>query len=1448
MQLLTTETLALERLLKVASPQVVQQGRNDYAQERVTLGTVGFTDARATVQMPNSSYTVLIRMQNDQVTLICSCNQGHMWTMCRHRVATALALHDHLLAHPPSMWKAILKKAPSSSRASNNGQIVFSLQDYGKQWLLHAYSIAGKYFPDELPQNPFELGQYIFDNGLFDHARPLTTRTSRSSYPRAHQEAIIAANLLLSGSGYGYYAGYVSDTALETILPLLRNCTVFAGTDDEPFEVPVKVEPEPVPMELSLVRNGDGLRLTTALRVPDSVTPFEQSEVDIIIRNPLWILVDDQLVQVSDSSGMGMVLLDNPQLDVPQPDVEEFLTEYLLPLSEQLPVNGDAITWQEIDAEPTPRLYLSEDQGELLASLAFGYGPYELPYVKRTPPASTVAKPGTLEVARIVRRPETEQTAVQALSGHSLKRTDRPEVFALRKNAHPVDFLLHQVPKLTAQGFEIYGEEALTSARVNRNRPTLSLAVNTGIDWFDVKAVVNYGELTVALKDIRKALRKRERFIKLADGTIGSLPQDWVERYRHLFALGEETGEGMRVSTRHLTLLDQILADSDRARTDPEFERRRQRLRDFSSIQSRELPRGFAGELRPYQHAGYNWLHFLHDYGFGGCLADDMGTGKCLLGTSELFVNGTLRSAEQLWESYAGPARFDGEGYWAEPDAPLLVNAISSEGRIVQAPIRRLYRQQVRERLRRVTLEDGSSVTVTFRHKLLGRDGWTTAFKPGDYLCVPSRLVWQGQPLDADLVTFLAWQIAEGHEQRIPDFIMQGDQNSVRLFLRNFFEAEASVMNGSRGIEISSASVGLMRQLATLLRRFGIWLCVHTKQKRATNGSGIFRSYQIGLIGGTSMRRFLHEIGFVSERKQHRLEQACQQASNTNVEGVPASDIVAQAVATSGLPVRHVGMHNTVYLDGSQQFSQASLAGVVGSIDQVLTGNAEPAYRSLPRSKWTERTLTAYQSLDHDALQQTRQRLQGLLDQEVFFCRVAAVEEFDYEGWVYDFEVAEHHNFVAENILCHNTIQALSFLQSLREAEPNGPATLIVMPRSLLFNWEREAQRFTPDLQVYIHADQGRVRSAEEFGTYDLVLTTYGVMLRDIELLRGYRFHYVILDESQAIKNPLSETARAARQLVSDHRLVLTGTPVENSTAELWSQFAFLNPGLLGSLEYFREEFVNPIERKQDQETARFLSRMVYPFILRRTKEQVATDLPELSERLLESDMEPAQRAFYNKQRDYYRSLLLGLIEEDGINDARLKILEGLLRLRQICNHPRLVDPAFKGTSAKFEQLIETLETLRAEGHKALVFSQFVQMLALVREALDERKIPYAYLDGQTQNRQAAVDTFQNDPKLPFFLISLKAGGVGLNLTAADYVIHIDPWWNPAVEMQATDRAHRIGQDKPVFVYKLVTRDSVEQKILELQERKRALVEQIIAPESSFLKSLTRDDVEVLFS
>jgi non-specific serine/threonine protein kinase len=615
---------------------------------------------------------------------------------------------------------------------------------------------------------------------------------------------------------------------------------------------------------------------------------------------------------------------------------------------------------------------------------------------------------------------------------------------------------MYSVPQFTQAGFEIYGEENLKLGRINRATPTLRVSITSGIDWFDLKTIVEYGDQQISLHDVRKALKRGEHYIKLADGSVGQIPEEWLEKYKHLWNLAEETEDGYRLSDFHLPLIDSMLEEDATLQTPPDLPQRRERLRSFERITPQPLPKGFIGELRAYQKHGFDWLHFLKEYKFGGILADDMGLGK--------------------------------------------------------------------------------------------------------------------------------------------------------------------------------------------------------------------------------------------------------------------------------------------------------------------------------------------------------------------------------------------------------TVQVLAYLLSQQEQAVAESAALLVVPKSLITNWQRESEKFTPSLRFLEYMGALRSKDTAVFNEYDVVLTSYGTMLRDIEILRGYKFRDVILDESQAIKNPLAKSAKAARLLSAEHRLVMTGTPVENNTFELWSQFAFLNPGLLGSMDTFKHEFANPIESGGDEKSTAMLRSLVYPFIMRRTKEQVAPELPPRTERIIYTDMDAAQKKLYTQTRERYRAELLGLIEREGMIDARFKILEGLLRLRQIAIHPALVDKQYKGEAPKFEILLETLGTLQAENHKALIFSQFVEALKLVRRELDERKIKYVYLDGKTSNRQSRVDLFQNDASIPFFLISLKAGGVGLNLTAADYVIHLDPWWNPAVEMQASDRIHRIGQDKPVFVYKIIARDTVEEKILQLQEKKRMLVKSIISSEGSFFKSLTRDDVKALFS
>ncbi len=442
----------------------------------------------------------------------------------------------------------------------------------------------------------------------------------------------------------------------------------------------------------------------------------------------------------------------------------------------------------------------------------------------------------------------------------------------------------------------------------------------------------------------------------------------------------------------------------------------------------------------------------------------------------------------------------------------------------------------------------------------------------------------------------------------------------------------------------------------------------------------------------------------------------------------------------------------------------------------------------------------------------------------------------------------QNHAFggcLADDMGLGKTVQTITLL--LHEKSKHDKITsLIVAPTSVIFNWEREVEKFGPTLKILRHTGVERQRDCVGFEEYDIILTSYGVLRRDIEFLKDFRFHYAILDESQNIKNPGSQTAKASRVLTAGHRLALTGTPVENRTLELWSQMTFLNPGLLGTQRYFQRGFANAIENRQDAKAADLLQRLVFPFILRRRKEQVELDLPPKTESILYARMSPEQEKVYNYWRDYYRAAIIKEIEKVGLNNSRFTVLEGLIKLRQIACHPMLID-AEERDSGKFDLLASRLEIILSEGHKVLVFSQFVKMLKLLRGLMEKNDIVYEYLDGSTQNREQRVNNFQENKDVKAFLISLRAGGTGLNLTAADYVIHYDPWWNPAVEIQATDRSHRIGQDKHVFVYKLITKNSVEEKVLELQDRKKDLVDQLITTDQAFFKNLTRSDIESLF-
>mgnify|MGYP001767077093 FL=1 len=449
--------------------------------------------------------------------------------------------------------------------------------------------------------------------------------------------------------------------------------------------------------------------------------------------------------------------------------------------------------------------------------------------------------------------------------------------------------------------------------------------------------------------------------------------------------------------------------------------------------------------------------------------------------------------------------------------------------------------------------------------------------------------------------------------------------------------------------------------------------------------------------------------------------------------------------------------------------------------------------------------------------------------------------------WFYFLKKFKFGGCLADDMGLGKTVQTLALLQKEKECSEHHPS-LVIVPTSLLFNWQREAEKFAPALQVLCYHGNGRAKYKDIMTMADVVLTSYGTVLRDIGMLSKINFHYIILDEAQVIKNPSAHISQALRQLRSTYRLALSGTPIENNLSELWSMFSFINPGMLGSFRNFATNFIKPIEKEMNDQAADVLRRLLFPYILRRTKQQVAKELPPKNEIVMYAEMLPKQKMIYDITREMYRGKIEDSFEKEGSDRTRFQILEGMLRLRQICCHPQMMDPSFTGDSGKFRLIEESIIDVTSEGHRILVFSQFVKALEIMKQRIAEKGIHSEILTGSTPDRQKVVDRFQKENGAPVFFISLKAGGTGLNLTAADYVIHMDPWWNPSAENQASDRAYRIGQTRTVFVYKMITKDSIEERVLEMQQRKQHLMHSIIHTEKSFFKQLTKDDVLGMFT
>ncbi|MDT8402242.1 MAG: SNF2-related protein [Bacteroidales bacterium] len=478
----------------------------------------------------------------------------------------------------------------------------------------------------------------------------------------------------------------------------------------------------------------------------------------------------------------------------------------------------------------------------------------------------------------------------------------------------------------------------------------------------------------------------------------------------------------------------------------------------------------------------------------------------------------------------------------------------------------------------------------------------------------------------------------------------------------------------------------------------------------------------------------------------------------------------------------------------------------------------------------------------------------------------AEMRDYQKEGlrWLSFLQDNNLGGCLADDMGLGKTIQTLALMQLNKEKndeispapggnEPDlfsdikkGLTSLLIVPASLISNWENEIRKFTPSLKTYSYKGNNRKKSTRYFNEYDIILSSYHTIRQDIEIISAFNFYYIVLDESQVIKNPASQLYKTISHLKSEHKLVLTGTPVENSLTDLWTQFNFVNKGLLGSLVYFNRQFAKPIEKEQSVEREERLLRLIKPFILRRTKEEVTHDLPPVSENMVYCNMSEDQHKKYEEEKSVVRNSILETIEKNGEEKSAIIVLQGLMKLRQISNHPVLADPDYRSDSGKFENVLHDIESVISEGHKILVFSSFVRHLDLFAREFDTGGLKYSLLTGSSTKRGDIVEGFQSDKDINIFLISLKAGGLGLNLTAADYVFILDPWWNPSAELQALSRAHRIGQDKNVFVKRYITSNSIEEKIVKLQEKKSRLAETFISTNNPLREIEIKDILDLI--
>ncbi|RYD57685.1 MAG: helicase SNF2 [Sphingobacteriales bacterium] len=821
---------------------------------------------------------------------------------------------------------------------------------------------------------------------------------------------------------------------------------------------PIAFSAKRIHPQLDVVRDGDNYTISLAWIAGERYVSYKESRV----LNSGLVLVDHHLHSVARQAEVKLVEQFAPDgvMTVNKDEWASLLTGKMMEWSKVVHVNFSDDIIERLDkVKPSYRLYLQERDQMLVMRPVFAYSGIEVQWGY----FGDVIEPRDGVVKIIKRNEQAEEEFLTLMRGlHTdMQQNNKDHFFYLPANAVlNNNWFFRFVDQMKEADVSLFGFEGLKNLRINTNRPDTRIQVSSGIDWFDASVELVFGEQVVTIADVKKALAQKLNFVRLGDGSIGLLPEEWLKKYALLIKMGEHKNGKLRLKKLHFSVLDELLADIDEDGILAELEEKKERLADiirddFGKVQP---PEHLQASLRPYQVSGFQWLVFLKEAGWGGILADDMGLGK--------------------------------------------------------------------------------------------------------------------------------------------------------------------------------------------------------------------------------------------------------------------------------------------------------------------------------------------------------------------------------------------------------TIQTLTFFLHLKDENPDAKF-LVVCPTTLMYNWQNEIKKFTPHLSHYIHHGPKRNGSFNAFEPYDVIITTYGTMRSDIKIFKEIAFDYVVLDESQFIKNPQSQVAKASLLLNARNRLALSGTPVQNNTFDLYAQMNFLNPGMLGSREFFMNEFATPIDKFQEDDVKHQLRKLTYPFMLRRTKEQVAKDLPPKTETILYCEMGKDQRKIYDAYRNAYKEQILGMIDERGIERSQMHILQGLTKLRQICDSPAILNETerFENHSIKLDELVrELMENIG--NHKALVFSQFLGMLGLIRQELESRGVPYSYFDGSSTSseREKAIQQFQNNDDHRVFLISLKAGGVGLNLTAADYVYIVDPWWNPAVEQQAIDRTHRIGQTKNIFAYRLICKDTIEEKMLTLQDRKRTLATELVADDNAVLKRLTREDIDFLLS